>query len=155
MADRIVCMRAGRIEQVGAPDDLYARPRSLFIASFIGSPPINVVTADAGGGVAQAEGVALPIRGSASGPIKIGLRPEHLRFAESGLQGRISQIEPMGREILYVVATRLGELRVLEHGSTAAHAAGETVAIGFDPQDSLVLDRASERLIDGARVSPP
>ena len=47
MADRIVCMRAGRIEQVGTPDDLYLRPKSLFIASFIGSPPVNLIRGEA------------------------------------------------------------------------------------------------------------
>ena len=61
----------------------------------------------------------------------------------------------MGREILYVVETDVGHVRVLEHGSSAAHAAGEAVKIGFSPDDSLVFDAASERLIAGARVRPP
>ncbi len=49
MADRIICMRAGRIEQVGTPDDLYLRPSSLFVAGFIGSPPINLIAGEARG----------------------------------------------------------------------------------------------------------
>ena len=98
--------------------------------------------------------IPFPFNG-APGSITIGLRPEHLRFAEAGLPGRIAQTEPMGREILYVVETDLGYMRVLEHGASAAHAAGEPVKIGFSPDDSLVFDTASESLMTGARVHPP
>src|SRR5688572_1145642 len=95
MADRIVCMRAGRIEQVGTPDDLYLRPESLFIASFIGSPPVNLISGEAVNGSVKAGAVAFPFVGP-PGSVTIGLRPEHLRFAERGLPGRTSQTEPMG-----------------------------------------------------------
>jgi inositol-phosphate transport system ATP-binding protein len=61
----------------------------------------------------------------------------------------------MGREILYVVDTDAGYLRVLGHGSIAAHAVGEPVMIGFSPDDSLVFDTASQRLLGAARVGPP
>jgi inositol-phosphate transport system ATP-binding protein len=155
MADRIICMRAGRIEQVGTPDDLYLRPRSLFIASFIGSPPINLIEGAAEDGAVSVDGVALPLEGRAAGAVTLGLRPEHLAFAAEGLHGRISQIEPMGREILYVVETPVGLMRVLEHGSSAAHRTGEAVRIGFPPEFSLVFDAATERLLEGVRVRPP
>jgi inositol-phosphate transport system ATP-binding protein len=154
MADRIICMRAGRIEQIGAPDDLYRRPQSLFIAGFIGSPPINMISGEARDGAVCVGTVAFPFAG-APGAVTVGLRPEHLRFTGSGLSGRIAQMEPMGREILYVVETDVGYLRVLEHGSVAAHAVGEPVRIGFSPDDSLVFDTASERLVATARVGPP
>jgi len=154
MADRIICMRAGRIEQIGTPDDLYRRPQSLFIAGFIGSPPINVVSGDAREGEVCIGSVAFPFAG-APGAVTIGLRPEHLRFTDSGLSGRIAQIEPMGREILYVVDTDAGYFRVLEHGSVAAHGVGEPVNIGFSPDDSLVFDAASQRLLAATRVGPP
>jgi inositol-phosphate transport system ATP-binding protein len=153
MADRIICMRAGRIEQIGTPDDLYRRPQSLFVAGFIGSPPINTITGEARGGALRVGSVAFPFAG-ASGAVTVGLRPEHLRFTGSGLSGQIAQMEPMGREILYVVDTDVGYLRVLEHGSVAAHTVGEPVSIGFSPEDTLVFDTPSERLIAAARVSP-
>ncbi len=154
MADRIICMRAGRIEQVGTPDDLYLRPESLFIASFIGSPPVNLISGEAVDGAVRAGRVTFPFDG-ASGKVTIGLRPEHLRFAETGFSGRIAQTEPMGREILYVVETDLGHVRVLEHGASAAHAAGDPVKIGFSPNDSLVFDTTTESLMTGARVYAP
>jgi inositol-phosphate transport system ATP-binding protein len=154
MADRIICMCAGRIEQVGTPDDLYLRPKSLFIASFIGSPSVNLIRGEAQNGAVRAGTVVFPFQGLPGG-VTIGLRPEHLRFAEAGLRGRIAHTEPMGREILYVVETDVGHVRVLEHGSSAAHAAGESVRIGFSAGDSLVFDAATESLMAGARVHPP
>ena len=155
MASRIICMRAGRIEQVGAPDDLYLRPSSLFIAGFIGSPPVNLIAGEAGDGGVRSGGVVFPVDGAPRGRVTIGLRPEHLRFAAAGIAGRIAQIEPMGREVLYVVGTDVGDVRVLEHGSAATHPAGEPVAIGFAPDDSLVFDAATEALLRGVRVHPP
>jgi inositol-phosphate transport system ATP-binding protein len=155
MASRIICMRAGRIEQVGTPDDLYLRPNSLFIASFIGSPPVNLIGGEAGGAAVRAGDVAFPVSGTAHGRVEIGLRPEHLRFSEAGLPGRIAQIEPMGRETLYVVRTDVGEVRVLEHGSAVAHRAGAPVHLDFAPEDSLVFDTATEALLPGVRVRPP
>ena len=145
MADRIICMRGGRIEQIGTPDDLYLRPASVFVASFIGSPPINLIPGGAD------NGAAFKVEG-ASGPVTIGLRPEHLRFGSEGLAGRIAQIEPMGREILYVVDTSIGHIRVLEQGSSAQHGAGEETRIGFSPLDTLVFDSATEKLVPDARV---
>jgi inositol-phosphate transport system ATP-binding protein len=155
MADRIICMRGGRIEQVGTPDDLYLRPKSVFVASFIGSPPINLIGGLAESGTMRVDGVPLAVQGHASGEIKLGLRPEHLAFSTSGLPGRINQIEPMGREILYVVETGLGLMRVLEHGSSAAHRPGEAVRVDFPSDRSLVFDATTERLLEGVQVRPP
>ena len=154
MADRIICMRAGRIEQIGTPDDLYLRPASLFVASFIGSPPINLIAGEAQGGTVAVNGAKFPVEG-ASGAVTVGLRPEHLRFGDSGFAGHIVQIEPMGREILYVVETGIGTIRVLEQGSSAAHATGEKVKIGFSPENSLVFETAHQKLLAGAHVRAP
>ena len=71
MADRIICMRAGRIEQIGTPDDLYRRPESLFIASFIGSPPINMISGEARDGAVCVGSVAFPFEGAA-GAVTVG-----------------------------------------------------------------------------------
>jgi inositol-phosphate transport system ATP-binding protein len=147
-------MRAGRIEQIGTPEDLYRRPESLFIARFIGSPPINLIAGEARDGALCSGPVTFPFEGP-PGAVTVGLRPEHLKLAGTGLSGRVAQIEPMGREILYVVETDVGSVRVLEHGSLAAHAAGEPVNIGFACEDSLVFDTVTDRLIADARARPP
>ncbi|WFU50151.1 ABC transporter ATP-binding protein [Sinorhizobium terangae] len=154
MADRIICMRAGRIEQVGTPDDLYLKPSSLFVASFIGSPPINLIAGEADGGTVTVNDVRFPVEG-ALGSVTVGLRPEHLRFGNTGFAGRIAQIEPMGREILYVVETGMGAVRVLEQGSAAGHSTGEKVRIGFQPENSLVFETKGQKLIAGAHVRAP
>jgi len=151
MANRIICMRAGRIEQVGTPKDLYHRPASLFVAGFIGSPPINLVPGTGGNGGFHVGPLVFPGQGI-SGAAVLGLRPEHLQMADKGIAGRISQIEPMGREILYVVNTDIGDIRVLEQGSDVVHAIGESTSIGFTPSDSLLFDAASERLIPGVTI---
>ena len=76
-----------------------------------------------------------------------GLRPEALRFEASGVAGRVAEVEPMGRETLYLVESDLGTLRVLEAGSSARHGFGDPVAVAFDADATLIFDRASERLL--------
>ncbi|KRA99071.1 sugar ABC transporter ATP-binding protein [Devosia sp. Root685] len=100
MADRIVVMNGGKVEQVGAPLDLYDRPANLFVAGFIGSPSMNFIE-----GVVTNEGfaaldVTLPLTNSAPIGTKAtyGIRPEHLTLAADGLPAKIALIEPMGSE---------------------------------------------------------
>jgi inositol-phosphate transport system ATP-binding protein len=153
MADRIICMRSGRIEQVGTPDDLYLRPTSLFVAGFIGSPPINLLPGTASEGRLAVERTSLPCAGEVQGPVVLGIRPEALRFEAGGLEGRIAEVEPMGREILYLVDSELGQLRVLEAGSVVRHRNGDRVALGFDGASTLIFDQESERLIPNAHLA--
>ena len=157
MADRIVCMSKGRIEQVASPVELYARPESLFVASFVGAPPINLIAARAGDGEVIVNDVRLKREdgGAEGGEVVLGIRPEHVRFGEDGLSGRIDQAEPMGRETLYLVETAMGGVRVLEGGAGVRFAAGDPVRLGFRPEDTLLYDRETEALIPGARVSAP
>ena len=150
MADRIVVMNRGRIEQIGSPDDLYARPASLFVASFIGAPPINQLEATARGGHLSVGSATLACRGGdgVEGDMVLGIRPEAIGFGPNGgggLPGRIEDVEPMGRETLYFVETPLGPLRVLEAGATARRGVGESVALSFEPADTLLFDRATGR----------
>jgi inositol-phosphate transport system ATP-binding protein len=153
MADRIICMRQGRIEQVGSPDDLYLRPNSLFVAGFIGAPPINLLPGTAEGGALRVERATLPCDGALAGPVVLGIRPEAVRFESEGIEGRIGDIEPMGRETLYLVDSELGPLRVLEAGSVVRYRQGDRVALALDPAAALIFDRASERLIPDAQLA--
>ncbi len=157
MADRIICMSNGRIEQVGPPDDLYHRPSSVFVASFVGAPPINLLAGEAANGSVAVNGIELPCRGDAAGALTLGIRPEHLRFAESGLPGRIEDVEPMGRETLFLVETGLGSLRALNGGGETdrRHAVGDQVHVRFRDDDTLLFDAQTERLLPDVRVSVP
>jgi multiple sugar transport system ATP-binding protein len=110
MADRIVVMNAGRIEQVGAPLDVYDRPANVFVAQFIGSPAMNFLDGVViGAGADRAvEGpgfrLTLPRRSAAplGGAVRIGIRPEDLVIggAGGGLDARVLLTEPLGREVL-------------------------------------------------------
>ena len=156
MADRIVCMSKGRIEQVADPVELYTRPESLFVAGFVGAPPINLLVGRATGGEVAVNELRLKLEGgTVSGDVVLGIRPEHVRLADRGLAGRIDQAEPMGRETLYLVDTAMGAIRVLEGGAGVRFGAGDSVRVGFRPEDTLLFDRESETLIPEARVAPP
>jgi inositol-phosphate transport system ATP-binding protein len=151
MADRIVCMRQGRIEQIGTADELYARPASVFVASFIGSPPINLIAGRAEGGALKVSRAALPIEGEADGDVVLGVRPEAVCLGEGPLSGVIEAVEPMGRETLYVLETPLGALRALEAGPQRSFSQSDRLQLGFAASDTLVFDAASERRLS-ARV---
>ena len=155
MADRVICMREGRIEQVGSPDDLYSRPASLFVASFIGSPPINLLEGEAQNGTIRVKELSLPCSGEMRGDVTVGLRPEHMRFGDSGIPGRVAQLEPMGREILYVIDSPVGFVRILVGGSVAAHRIGEQVHMVFEPDETLVFEEGTGVLLPNAHMQLP
>jgi multiple sugar transport system ATP-binding protein len=111
MGDKIVVLQSGRIEQVGAPLDLYDRPANAFVASFIGSPSMNLIPAVGAAGGARVGGATLDVPGlAADRKVTLGLRPEDLTLAETGLPATVSVIEPTGSET-HIVA-RMGEREV-------------------------------------------
>ncbi|MFC4171408.1 ABC transporter ATP-binding protein [Microvirga sp. GCM10011540] len=88
MGDRIVVMNKGRIEQVGTPAELYERPANRFVASFIGSPSMNFLNADARGSKARlADGTVVTLPTPVEGPVTLGIRPEHLQTIEEAGEG--------------------------------------------------------------------
>ncbi|MEO6300025.1 MAG: sn-glycerol-3-phosphate ABC transporter ATP-binding protein UgpC [Paracoccaceae bacterium] len=90
MADRIVVMRAGRLEQAGPPLELYDRPQNAFVAGFIGSPAMNLLPGQAGGGqVRLSADLTLPLDSTATGSVLYGIRPEHLELVPTGTPGSI------------------------------------------------------------------
>ncbi len=119
MADKIVVMDDGRIEQIGSPLELYDRPRNVFVARFIGSPAMNliqgtVVRSD-GTLAVEANGQRLPA-GAESGAgdgqsVIYGIRPEHLDIADDGFPARVSVVEPTGSET--IVFLRFGETDIV------------------------------------------
>src|SRR5437763_5200637 len=78
MADRVVVMNGGRVEQEGTAKDLYERPQTLFVASFVGSPPINLFDGHVADGAVKVREATLNLAGAASGDVVLGLRPESL-----------------------------------------------------------------------------
>jgi multiple sugar transport system ATP-binding protein len=109
MADKIVVLNGGHIEQVGAPLDLYDRPANVFVAGFIGSPAMNLIEGRAAGGTVEALGAVLPLPAQVEDgrDVILGVRPEHLALADRGIPGIIAVVEPTGSETHVVV--RVGE----------------------------------------------
>jgi len=103
MADKIVVMQDGRIEQLGAPLEVYDRPGNRFVAEFIGSPAMNLIGGVAAPGGVEAVGAFLPVEngGAEPGrPVIYGVRPEHLELAADGFPATVAVVEPTGAETL-------------------------------------------------------
>jgi len=105
MADKIVVMNAGNIEQVGAPLELYDEPANLFVAGFIGSPSMNMIAGVVrrdGGVCVDAEGTRLAVPDAPEltegRKVVFGIRPEHLELADDGLPVTVAVVEPTGSE---------------------------------------------------------
>ena len=96
--------------------------------------------------------VVLDTNATATGAVTLGIRPEHFRFGDAGLEGRIDQIEPMGRETLYVVETPLGAIRVLDPARGTSHSIGASVRVEFTAEDTLLFDGSKERLMQDNHV---
>ncbi|TMG86735.1 MAG: ABC transporter ATP-binding protein [Betaproteobacteria bacterium] len=149
MADRVVVMNGGRVEQEGAADDLYERPDTLFVASFIGSPPINLFDGNADSSVLNVHEARIPLAESVrGGPVVLGIRPESLQVGDGGTPARVTAAEPMGREVLYTADSSLGVIRFLEAGAEPRHREGDNVSLGFSPESALIFDKASGRRLD-------
>jgi multiple sugar transport system ATP-binding protein len=103
MADKIVVMHDGLVEQIGAPLELYDRPANRFVAGFIGSPAMNFLPARVGGAgisIAAASDFSFPVqtRLEANREVLLGIRPEHLEIADNGFEAEVIVIEPTGSE---------------------------------------------------------
>jgi multiple sugar transport system ATP-binding protein len=154
MADKIVVMHDGRVEQTGAPLELYDRPANLFVAGFIGSPAMNMlrgrVDPENAGRFLTAEGIALPINGPpaaspANGAI-YGLRPEAMHLG-GDIPLTIDVVEPTGSETH--VLGRLGATDVVGvFRERIAAGPGEQIRIAVEPQATHLFDAAS-----GHRIS--
>ena len=114
MADKIVVMHDGVIEQMGAPLDLYDRPANQFVAGFIGSPAMNFIDGKVVGSappyVETTNGTRLPLASAPAGadgrPVVYGVRPEHLELADDGVNAEVVVVEPTGSETQ--VVARIG-----------------------------------------------
>ncbi|MGV6803638.1 MAG: ABC transporter ATP-binding protein [Ruegeria sp.] len=97
MADRIIVMNAGRIEQIGTPAEIYHRPASTFVASFMGAPPMNLISARLEGGRVMVNGDTALAAAEGSGAVTVGVRPEDVLLgAEGAVTFRVDIVEELG-----------------------------------------------------------
>ena len=149
MADRIAVMNEGRIEQLGAPLELYDRPANLFVAQFIGSPAMNVFDGTLKNGSVEALGASWPApqnRGGDGQAVKYGIRPEHLQLGRDGVPAEVVVVEPMGHETELLVRINDIDLIVVMQGRSA-HAPGERIFLAPQAANAHLFDAASGRRI--------
>ncbi len=159
LADRIVILNHGHIEQIGTPEDVYETPATVFVAGFIGAPPMNLMPARFGaeGQVAPAGGgtIVLPADmarrvGRPQQEVLMGVRPEHLVWHAGGgapfLRGRATVVEPLGSDTL-VSLDVAGAPVIARLPPRLVRRAGEDLALAADPANIHLFDRAT-----GARL---
>jgi multiple sugar transport system ATP-binding protein len=154
MADRIMLMNAGKIEQFGPPLDLYDHPSSTFVAAFVGSPPINLIQGEIKSGAQSAfvaDGIRVPLPPNtwAAGPVTMGIRPEDISIAQdaqiANAEGRVEAMECTGERTILEV--RVGDnainLSVVERlplakGATATLSINPTKCLFFAPNGQAI-----------------
>ncbi|WP_420023948.1 ABC transporter ATP-binding protein (plasmid) [Cereibacter azotoformans] len=151
MADKIVVMRDGRVEQIGAPLDLYDQPQNLFVAGFIGSPSMNflhgrVAVRDGRRLFVSDRGLALPLpaSGAADGQgVTLGIRPEHIEIGAGGIPVRVAVLEPTGSETQIFARAEGGDLIDAVVRDRIAARPGDEIGFLIDPARMHLFDRDS------------
>ena len=162
MADRVAVMKGGELQAYDPPDVLYDKPRTLFVASFVGNPPMNLIGVEVshenGDYHARAEGIDLIIpaergeKAAGKGQVIMGIRPEDIMVASTGLStdtdrqvsGEIYVVEPLGRDDL--IDVRIGEvsIRVLADPALKLKM-GENTTLEFNTRKTQFFDPATEQ----------
>ncbi len=166
MGDRIVVMRDGRIQQIGSPTELYEQPNNTYVASFIGSPPMNFLEGRVEGDriVLPAEQATLAMNGGArqavaratAAEVTVGVRPEHIVFSDNSadaaalsISGAVDTVEPLGHTTLVRAKMASGRrLNVLLAGKVRLKE-GQAVHAVFAPDRVYLFDRKSEQSLLG------
>ncbi|MEO0813472.1 MAG: TOBE domain-containing protein, partial [Myxococcota bacterium] len=149
LADKIVVLRAGKIEQVGAPMDLYRDPDNRFVAGFIGSPAMNFLDA-----VSQESGVDVPSLGrsvatqvrvnGAGRALSLGVRPEHLEIDMNGSGLKVELTEALGGVSYAYLRAANGERIVVEERGDERVGEGSEVGLIVPPERTYLFDRETE-----------
>jgi len=150
LADRVVVLRDGLIEQVGTPLELYDRPANQFVAQFIGTPQMNVVAADKVPQLAGVCGLPVPAGGF------VGLRPENVLLKAAGqgqIPGTVELVEALGAETLVYVSTEGGAQLVARQNSRTALHAGNPVGINIDADSAHLFDAGGRITRTGAAAA--
>ncbi len=151
MATRIVVLNKGNIEQVGTPYDLYNFPQNRFVATFIGSPRMNMIDA-----VASSGGAELPDFGTmqlagpaTAGPITIGVRPEQVQLGDSGdvrAEGSIRLVEYLGSESYLHVALASGQVLLVQVSGRSTYRMGDRVTLSLSAANAHYFDANGQRI---------
>jgi multiple sugar transport system ATP-binding protein len=158
MADRIAVMNASKIEQIGSPQEIYDRPASMFVADFIGSPPMNFLQFEAslqsGDRTIELRDVSIAVpeirEERAVGRLVLGVRPEHIRFSDvAPVRGRVFGAEYLGTTQIVTVETEQGMIKARLPSSMPVQI-GETVGLTFRSERLALFDARSGAAIQTA-----
>lgn len=147
LADRIVIMKDGHIQQIGTPAEVYHSPANTFVAQFIGAPAMNLLEAEGtGDGVKLWNGAEVKVPGLAipeGRPVTFGIRPEDLKSGTGGiLSGTVTVAEPLGSETLVYVDVDGREINATAPGRTPPKA-GDQISLSLSGEDAHLFDNAS------------
>ena len=152
LAQRMIVMNAGRVEQIGTPDEVYHRPATTFVASFIGSPPMNLIKGHADGSRFTAGGqtLTLPAAAPRSGELILGLRPEHAELSQTGTAGwqlKVEALEMLGAERLVYghVGDTLFTVRL--DATLVPPKVGDTVSLATTPKHLHWFDATTQQRV--------
>ncbi|WP_372574581.1 ABC transporter ATP-binding protein [Ruegeria jejuensis] len=145
LADRIVVMQDGVIEQIGTPLDLYDNPSNEFVATFIGAPSMNLLSGDLSGDTVRVGGFQFG-GPTGAGRVKLGVRPEHLILAEDGLPMQVKVVEPTGAETMVFARFQDQDVTAIFR-ERHEFEPGQTIHLKPDPDHLHVFDADS-----GARL---
>lgn len=145
MADQVILLRDGHIEQDAPPAELYARPASVFVARFIGTPPMNILPLERTAAGMCIEGSAGPVMllPHHENELLLGVRPEHIRIVDQGILAVVENIEYFGADT--IVGARIGKAPLLIRvpGQVGLEA-GNAIHLDWDESSRYFFDRKTE-----------
>ena len=166
LADKIVVLKDGYVQQVGAPMDLYHRPQNLFVAGFIGAPSMNFMDVSIGSKEGETARVHSDIvaefaapawrKGAADGPkATLGIRPQDLHPVEEGgiISGNVTLSERLGTETVIDVKVKDGSRILVSLGEDAVYEPGQAISLGFNPERAHLFAPASDAEKHDAQVA--
>ena len=155
ISDRIAVMHGGKIEQIGVPEDIYRRPDTRYVASFIGSPQIELIpavmreTPQGFSARVKSLDIALPDRPgrfSAGQEIEFGIRPEHVQLGENGIAGVVRLVQPVG-PATHVTLDWVGGALIASPPGFVRLAVGSPIRAQLDPEHIFIFDSKTGRRI--------
>jgi len=150
MADRIVIMKDGHIQQVGTPSEVYHTPANTFVARFIGAPSMNMLPAMATNGTLRlSTGTEITLPGRANGAVTLGVRPDDLGLSDGMplINGRVTVREPLGPETLIYVDTGVGGEVIAKADGRTPPAVGTEVTLHAAPENLHLFDAETGQAI--------
>ena len=142
LADRIVIMQSGAIQQIGTPDEIYNDPANTFVAGFIGAPPMNLIKGQVDGGIFTASGITVDgLRSDMSGAVTLGVRPEDCAVTQSdaNLTGEVFGVEPTG-DLTYLTLKTGDAMIEVKADRSYRRELGVDEQIAFDRERLFLFD---------------